>query len=101
MIRTITLATVLATGLSMSAVAADEATAPATTAAAVTEYLADLSKAANANQVRDLLVAKGYSNVTNLIRDEQGRWTGAAVKDGKSVAVSVALPENTGEATTN
>lgn len=86
---------------SAQALAADEAAAPAADSAAVTEYLADLSKAANANQVRDMLVAKGYTNVSGLVLDEQGRWTGTATKDGKTVAVSVALPHGAGATSTN
>lgn len=92
MIRSLSLAALLATGLSMSALAADETAAPASDQATVTEYLAEVSKATNANQIRQLLQAKGYTNVSGLAQDESGRWTGSAEKDGRVVGVAVAMP---------
>lgn len=92
MIRSLSLAALLAAGLSSHALAADEAAAPEADTAAVTEYLDQISKAANMDQVRKLLQAKGYSNISGLVQDESGRWTGTAEKDGKSVGVAVAMP---------
>ena len=31
----------------------------------------------------------GYTDVTGLTQDDKGAWTGTAMKDGKSVSVSV------------
>jgi hypothetical protein len=92
MIRSLSLAALLATGLSLSAFAADEAAAPAADTASVTEYLAEVSKSSTASQIRQLLQAKGYTNVSGLAQDESGRWTGTAQKDGKAVGVAVAMP---------
>ncbi len=91
MIRTLFLSTLLATGLSFHALAADEGAAPAD-AAAVAANSAQLTVAASAETARKLLGAQGYSNVSELQRDEQGRWTGTALKDGKIVGVAIALP---------
>ncbi|MGQ0671820.1 MAG: hypothetical protein ACT4N2_02905 [Hyphomicrobium sp.] len=92
MIRALSLAAVLAAGSSLSALAADETAAPAVDASEVTAYTAQLTTAAQATQVRNLLQAQGYTGITGLERDETGRWVGAAVKDGKSMGVAVVLP---------
>jgi hypothetical protein len=84
------LAALIVTGFAVPAFAADETTAPA--GAGTSAYTAQLNHAAAANQVRNLLAAQGYSNVSSLDRDANGYWTGTAVKDGKAVDVSVALP---------
>lgn len=62
---------------------------------------AHLTASANANQVRQLLSAKNYTNISDLNRDESGRWYGTAVKDGKRTAVSVILPSKPNTALTN
>lgn len=93
MIRTLSLAAVIAAGLSLPAYAADEAAAPADSAAAVAAHTAQLANNANANQVRKLLYAQGYTNVTNLNRGEDGRWVGSGVKNGKTVGVAIVLPK--------
>jgi hypothetical protein len=51
-----------------------------------------LTEAANAQQARAQLAHQGYSNISELRRDDQGRWSGTAVKDGKTVFVAIALP---------
>ena len=48
--------------------------------------------AANAEQVRKLLQSQGYTNVSELSRDSNGRWTGTATKNGERKLVAVALP---------
>jgi hypothetical protein len=93
MIRTLSIAAVLATGLSASAFAASDTAAPAADAAAVAAHTAQLTNDANANQVRKLLYAQGYTNVTNLSRGEDGRWVGSGVKDGKTVGIAIVLPK--------
>ena len=40
-------------------------------------------------QVRSRLEAAGYTNVTELRKDEQGIWRGKAMKDGRQVNVGV------------
>jgi hypothetical protein len=59
---------------------------------------ASLSVAANADQARKILLSQGYTNVSELNRDDKGRWTGTAMKDGKTIFVAIALPTNTPEA---
>jgi hypothetical protein len=104
MIRTLTLAAVVAVGFSIPAFAADApaaatpapaaaAAAPAPDAKVTAAQSAELTTAANADQARKLLVAQGYTNVSDLNRDNQGRWTGTATKDGKTGFVAIALPE--------
>lgn len=62
---------------------------------------AQLTANANAQQVRNLLRAKDYTNISELRRDENGRWTGTAVKDGKTTVVSVQLPGKPAKPQTN
>ena len=65
-------------------------------------HSAQLSVAANAEQVRKLLQSQGYTNVSELSRDANGRWTGAPIKNGVRKLVAVALPMNrTAPSTTN
>jgi hypothetical protein len=90
MIRSIALAAILATGLSLPALAGD---APATEAAAdPAAFTATLNYAASANTARKILIGRGYTQVSDLTRGEDGRWTGTAIKDGKVVMVGVELP---------
>jgi hypothetical protein len=95
--RILTLAAVIAAGISTSAFAADApaaAAAPAATpAATAAPEAAALSAAANSEQARKLLIAQGYTNVSELTRDDKGRWAGTATKDGKTGMVAIALPE--------
>lgn len=80
-----TLAVAALATATIPAIAADEQ-------AVQSAYTAELADRANAEQVRKLLNAQNYKNVSILDRDEDGRWTGTAVKDGKSTFVSVYLP---------
>ena len=88
MIRTLSLAALVAASIAMPAFANDE-TADAAAAAQFTQQLAS---EANASQVRNLLQAQGYTKVSNLAQDEKGRWIGSAIKGGKSVGIAVAFP---------
>jgi hypothetical protein len=101
MVRALSLAALIAAGFSCSALAADEAAPPATDAAAVAAYTAQLSVAANAAHVRQLLQAQGYTNVSDLNHDEDGRWSGTAVKNGKTIGVAIALPSRQAVPATN
>ena len=40
-------------------------------------------------QARSRLEAQGFSNVTELRKDDQGIWRGKAQRDGKSVSVGI------------
>lgn len=40
-------------------------------------------------QARDRMIEAGYADVTELKLDDKGVWQGKAMKDGKSVAVSL------------
>lgn len=40
-------------------------------------------------EARSRIEANGYSDVTDLQKDEQSIWRGKAMKDGKSVSVSL------------
>ena len=53
---------------------------------------AAMTGAAAEKQARMHLAHQGYSNISSLERDQNGRWTGVAVKDGKTVPVAVVLP---------
>lgn len=95
MIRSLTLAAVLSAGAAMPAFAADRTSAQ-TDAADPAVFAAQLTTAAHAKQARQILIGRGYSQVSDLARAENGHWTGTAVKDGKLTAVSVKLPPNLG-----
>lgn len=103
MIRSTILAAALATGLAVPAFAADQpANADASAnSAAVAAYTASLSNAANANEARKFLTAKGYSQISELNRDENGRWSGTAVKNGQNVGVAVDISPKQMPAATN
>lgn len=95
MIRTFLLAAALTAGLALPALAGDQPTAePA-------EFTAGLTRAAHANAARQILIARGYTQVSDLTRGEDGRWTGTAMKDGRIVMVGVELPVNASPAATN
>ncbi len=92
MTRALYIAAALAAGLSTPTLAAEQATSPATNAPVVAAEAAALTVDANAQKVRQILVAQGYSNVSQLNRDAKGHWVGTAVKNGKTLAVAITLP---------
>ena len=94
MIRTLTLATVIAFALVLPATA-ETATvkAPATTK--------DVKPAAQGNlfteeQARVHLSHLGYTNISGLTKNENGAWLGSATRDGKTVAVAVDIKGKVG-----
>ena len=90
MTRAFTLAAMLSSGLTLPALAGE---APATSADAdPSAFAAQLAVEANAKQARNILIARGYQQVSDLTRGQGGRWTGTAIKDGKAVMVAVELP---------
>ena len=92
--RTISLFALLATTFSAQALAGEPASSHAKAANNVATHSAELSVAANAEQVRKLLQSQGYTNVSELSRDSNGRWAGTATKNGERKLVAVALPKN-------
>jgi hypothetical protein len=77
MIRSLTLAAALAVGMSTSVFAAD------TNGPAAQNLFTE-------TQARQHLLHLGYTNVSELAKDEDGRWVGTATtKDGQSRAVAV------------
>jgi len=71
-------------GSSNPAVTHNPANSPQTTAAV--EPGANIFTEA---QARSRLEAQGFSNVTELRKDDQGIWRGKAQKDGKSTSVGI------------
>jgi protein CpxP len=45
-------------------------------------------------QVRSRLEAAGYTNITDLRKDDQGIWRGKAMKDGRQVNVGMDFKGN-------
>jgi protein-disulfide isomerase len=88
MIRSLVIAAAAA-ALSAPALA-NESAAPAQDSSAVaTQQLAQLSAE---DQARKHLVSQGYTAVSHLEKDADGRWTGTATKDGKIVIVAIKVP---------
>jgi len=52
------------------------------------------SNSFTASEAKDRLQSHGYTNVSALMKDGQSIWRGKAVKDGKSVDVSVDFQGN-------
>lgn len=88
MIRTLTIAA-LATTFALPALAADEPSTTGLTSA----HAAELANGAASEQAKRILAAKGYVNVAISGQDDDGRWTGTALKDGKTIFVAVELPK--------
>lgn len=77
MIRSLSLAAALAVGMSVSVFAAEQ-TGPAA------------HNLFTETQARQHLLHLGYTNVSELSKDEHGRWIGTAkTKDGETRAVAV------------
>ncbi len=88
MIRALSIAALVTAGLAAPAFAADKA---ANDTAAVSAHAAELADAYTAKQAHRLLASQGYTNVSALDRDQNGRWTGTADKDGKTIFVAIDL----------
>ncbi len=90
MIRTLSLAAALAVGMSFAASAAETGSAPA------------FQSLFTETQARQHLMHLGYTEVSELTKDEDGKWIGAATtKDGqrRAVAVDVKRPAPEARAT--
>lgn len=51
-----------------------------------------LAQLAAETQARKHLLLQGYTGVSSLEQDSNGRWTGTATKDGKPVIVAIKVP---------
>ena len=89
MIRTLSIAALAATGFTLPAYAAEPV---ANDTAAVSAHASELKAAEAATQARNLLASQGYTNISTLDRDQNGRWTGTADKDGKTIFVAIDVP---------
>ncbi|HMN36967.1 MAG TPA: hypothetical protein PKD49_04535 [Hyphomicrobium sp.] len=86
MFRAFTIA-VFAVGFAGTAFAAEDASDGVTTA-----HAGQLKASYEAKQAHNILAHQGYVAISELERDNDGRWVGTAVKDGKTIFVGVALP---------
>ena len=87
MIRTLALAAVVATGLAVPAMAESaNSPSPAQTAEATPAVRGNLF---TEQQARAHLMHLGYTDVSELAKDENGAWRGSATKDGKTLSVAV------------
>lgn len=86
MIRIFTLA-LAATAFAGTALAAEVSTQTSTATHAL-----ELKSINDAKQAQNILAHRGYVAISDLERDADGRWVGTAIKDGKTIFVSVALP---------
>ena len=88
MIRTFSLAAALAAGLALPAFA-NESTSANDTVAAPAARSAHAGNFFTEDQARQHLMHLGYTNVSGLAKDANGKWIGSAAKDGKTVGVAV------------
>ena len=103
MIRAFSLAALAAAAFAIPAFA-ETATGDKTDAidpAKSAAFAAALATDAAAYQARLQLARQGYVNISELDRNDDGNWTGTAVKDGKMVFVTVQSHRAPAEATTN
>lgn len=91
MIRAFSLAAALAVGMSFPVLAVETGSGPAT------------QSLFSAVQARQHLLHLGYTNVSELTKDEDGKWVGTATKDGqtRAVAVDIKRPVAPSAAATN
>jgi hypothetical protein len=90
MIRTTSIAALVTVGFALPALAAD--TSGNANAAHTSVHAQELKNQYDAKQAHNILASRGFVNISALDRDDDGRWTGIATKDGKTIFVAVALP---------
>ena len=83
------LAAVLVAGLALPATAAD--TNKTGAFLVIAQEGAATQKPFTMIDAQNLLRQRGYTNVSELVKNEKGIWIGSAVKDGKTVPVGVDL----------
>jgi di/tricarboxylate transporter len=93
MTRILSLAAVLVTALAFPAIAGDTATKATSEAAAATGS-APAGNPFTMETAHKHLVQLGYTNVSELVKDANGKWAGSADKDGKTVIVAVDVKGN-------
>jgi hypothetical protein len=87
MIRSLALAAIVATVLAVPALAESADTpAPAQSAEVKPAVRGNLF---TQQQAREHLLHLGYTDVSELAKDENGVWRGSATKDGKTLSVAV------------
>jgi len=89
MTRALSLAAVLVAGLAFPAIATDTSTnaAPLVTA---TKNIPD-GNPFSMEDARQHLMRQGYTNVSELVKDANGKWVGSGTKDGRTVPVAVGV----------
>ncbi len=90
MIRTSALALIAAAGFAVPAFAAEVEPDSAGVSAAIAS---DFAFASATRQATLVLAKQGYVNVAITGRDDDGRYTGTAFKDGNTLLVAVDLPK--------
>lgn len=88
MIRTLLLTAALAAPLALPVLAETTAKTPAASTEAAPSARGALF---TEKQARAHLSHLGYTNVSELTKDENGVWQGSATKDGKTLTVAVDL----------
>lgn len=96
MIRSASIAALVTAGLALPVVAAETGNANYTNV-----HAQELKNHYDAKQAHNILASRGFVNISALDRDDDGRWTGIATKDGNTVFVAVALPAVRAVAATN
>jgi hypothetical protein len=89
MTRALSLAAVLVAGLSLPAIADNTATNAGPQAAATNS--AAIGSPFTMEDARQHLMQLGYTNVSALVKDANGKWVGSATKDGRRIAVAVGV----------
>jgi hypothetical protein len=89
MTRALSLAAVLVAGLALPAIAADTNTNTVPQMAATNSISA--GNPFSMEDARQHLMRQGYTNVSALIKDANGKWVGNGTKDGTTVPVAVGV----------
>ncbi len=89
MTRTLSLAAVLFAGLALPAIATDTNTNTAPQTAATNSIPA--GNPFSMEDARQHLMRQGYTNVSALVKDANGKWIGSGTKDGRTVPVAVGV----------
>ncbi|PPC85595.1 MAG: hypothetical protein CTY31_10120 [Hyphomicrobium sp.] len=98
MIRIISAASLAVATFAGAAIAAEKA--PANDTSVETSKSAAVTTRAGEQEARQHLVRQGYTNVSELSKDDDGRWTGTAMKDGKTNFVAIDLRDGAAKAVT-
>ena len=93
MTRILSLAAVLVAALALPAIAGDTAMKATPEATAATAS-APVGNPFTMEDARKHFVQLGYTNVSELVKDADGKWVGSADKDGKTVVVAVDVKGN-------